>query len=51
MQTDGSFKFTPTAYFVHLVGHGTFEVTLDFDWESETWHGEVIVQSLLDDGA
>ena len=45
---EGDFDFLPAVFFVHLWGHGTYEVTLEFDYESESWSGEVIVQSLLD---
>lgn len=47
----GAFKFVPAVFFVHLWGRGTYEATLEFDYESESWSGEVIVQSLLDDDA
>jgi hypothetical protein len=42
-----NFDFTPRAFFVHAENYGTLEVTHDFDWDTEMWHGEVVVQSTL----
>ena len=40
----GAFKFVPKSYLVRLRG-GPIEVTMDFDWDSESWHGEASVRS------
>jgi hypothetical protein len=38
----GEFKGQPDEFLVHVADHGSFEVTLDFDWNTQTWQGEVV---------
>lgn len=45
----GDFDDVPAIFFVDVWGHGTYEVTLAFSGEADSWSGDVIVQSTLDD--
>jgi hypothetical protein len=40
----GAFKVVPKSYLVRLPG-GSIEVTMSFDWDSESWHGEAVLGS------
>jgi hypothetical protein len=41
--SDGTLDVEPDLYYVRIADVGSFEVVLEFDWDTEAWSGDVIL--------